>query len=128
MSTKGNLRTRNLPKSKKSETELKVPVAVASVSVDPVRSTGDLTGQQVSKGKCFLLLSVHILEKWQEIFRLKPFNSFRVLLFLRSLTLFAHLHGGFLAKIAFPLRSLAHLKRTKSERANIREWYVTWAM
>ncbi|XP_009273487.2 PREDICTED: protein hinderin [Aptenodytes forsteri] len=47
VSTKGNLRTRNLPKSKKSETELKVPVAVASVSVDPVRSTGDLTGQQV---------------------------------------------------------------------------------
>uniref|UniRef100_A0A8B9CCU3 Uncharacterized protein n=1 Tax=Anser brachyrhynchus TaxID=132585 RepID=A0A8B9CCU3_9AVES len=28
----------------------KVPVAVASVSMDPVRSTGDLTGQQVSKG------------------------------------------------------------------------------
>ncbi|XP_076218168.1 protein hinderin-like isoform X3 [Aptenodytes patagonicus] len=48
VSTKGNLRTRNLPKSKKSETELKVPVAVASVSVDPVRSTGDLTGQQVT--------------------------------------------------------------------------------
>ncbi|KAM9167707.1 protein hinderin [Mergus octosetaceus] len=47
-STKGNLRTRYLPKSQKSETKPKVPVAVASVSMDPVRSTGDLTGQQVT--------------------------------------------------------------------------------
>lgn len=54
-STKGNLRTRYLPKSQKSETKPKVPVAVASVSMDPVRSTGDLTGQQVSKGIYFLL-------------------------------------------------------------------------
>ncbi|XP_074426598.1 protein hinderin isoform X4 [Larus michahellis] len=46
--TKGNLRTRYLPKYQKSKTELKVPVAVASVSMDPVRSTGDLTGQQVT--------------------------------------------------------------------------------
>uniref|UniRef100_A0A8B9EXS3 KIAA1328 n=1 Tax=Anser cygnoides TaxID=8845 RepID=A0A8B9EXS3_ANSCY len=48
LSTKGNLRTRCLPKSQRSETEPKVPVAVASVSMDPVRSTGDLTGQQVT--------------------------------------------------------------------------------
>ncbi|XP_035421837.1 protein hinderin isoform X1 [Cygnus atratus] len=48
VSTKGNLRTRYLPKSQKSEAEPKVPVAVASVSMDPVRSTGDLTGQQVT--------------------------------------------------------------------------------
>ncbi|XP_035745748.1 protein hinderin isoform X4 [Egretta garzetta] len=48
VSTKGNLRTRCLPKYQKSVTELKVPVAVASVSMDPVRSTGDLTGQQVT--------------------------------------------------------------------------------
>ncbi|XP_064294357.1 protein hinderin isoform X1 [Phalacrocorax carbo] len=47
-STKGNLRTRDLPKYQKSETELKVPVAVASVSRDSVRRTGDLTGQQVT--------------------------------------------------------------------------------
>uniref|UniRef100_A0A663FGH3 KIAA1328 n=1 Tax=Aquila chrysaetos chrysaetos TaxID=223781 RepID=A0A663FGH3_AQUCH len=48
MSTKGNLRTRCLPKYQKSKTELKVPVAIASVSMDPVRSTEDLTGQQVT--------------------------------------------------------------------------------
>ncbi|XP_010121607.1 PREDICTED: uncharacterized protein KIAA1328 homolog, partial [Chlamydotis macqueenii] len=48
VSTKGNLRTKCLPKYQKSETELKVPVAVASVSMDPVRSTADLTGQQVT--------------------------------------------------------------------------------
>ncbi|XP_055554950.1 protein hinderin isoform X1 [Falco cherrug] len=48
VSTKGNLRTRNLPKYQKSKADLKVPVAVASVSMDSVRSTGDLTGQQVT--------------------------------------------------------------------------------
>ncbi|XP_074788717.1 protein hinderin isoform X2 [Athene noctua] len=47
-STKGNLRKSNLPKYKKSETGLKVPAAVTSVSVDPVRSTGDLTGERVT--------------------------------------------------------------------------------
>ncbi|KAM6230501.1 protein hinderin-like [Porphyrio hochstetteri] len=45
VSTKGNLRTGYLPKYQKSETELKVPIAVPSVSMDPVRSTGD---QQVT--------------------------------------------------------------------------------
>lgn len=74
--TKGNLRTRYLPKYQKSKTELKVPVAVASVSMDPVRSSGDLTGQQVSKGKFFLLLRVCILEKRQKIFKLKTFKQF----------------------------------------------------
>ncbi|KAM6327913.1 protein hinderin isoform 2-T2 [Alca torda] len=48
VSTKGNLRTRYLPKYQKSKTELKVPGAVASVSMDPLRSAGDLTGQQVT--------------------------------------------------------------------------------
>ncbi|XP_032867004.1 protein hinderin isoform X2 [Tyto alba] len=48
VSMRGKLRTRYLPKYQKSKTELKVPVAVASVSMDPVRSTGDLTGQQVT--------------------------------------------------------------------------------
>ncbi|XP_075267651.1 protein hinderin [Opisthocomus hoazin] len=48
VSTKGNERTRYLPKYQKSEAELKVPVAAASLSMDPVRSTGDLTGQQVT--------------------------------------------------------------------------------
>ncbi|XP_069737025.1 protein hinderin isoform X2 [Phaenicophaeus curvirostris] len=48
LSTKGNLRTRYLPRCQKSETNLKVPIAVASVSMDPVRSTGDLMGQQVT--------------------------------------------------------------------------------
>ncbi|NXU57558.1 K1328 protein, partial [Turnix velox] len=47
-STKGNLRTRYLPKHQQNKTQLKVPPAVASVSMDPVRSTGDLTGQQVT--------------------------------------------------------------------------------
>lgn len=76
VSTKGNLRTRSLPKYQKSKTELKVPVAVGSVSMDPVRSTGDLTGQQVSKGKFFLLLRVHIGEECQKIFRWKSFKQF----------------------------------------------------
>ncbi|XP_053909581.1 protein hinderin isoform X2 [Cuculus canorus] len=48
LSTKENLRTRYLPKCQKSKTDLKVPMAVASVSMDPVRSTGDLKGQQVT--------------------------------------------------------------------------------
>ncbi|XP_033929104.1 protein hinderin-like [Melopsittacus undulatus] len=48
VATKGNLRTRCLPKNQKSETELKVPAAAASIPMDPVRSTGDLTGQQVT--------------------------------------------------------------------------------
>nr|XP_021394616.1 protein hinderin isoform X2 [Lonchura striata domestica] len=38
--TKGNLRTQRLPKYQTSQTELKVPVAVASVSMDPDKSTG----------------------------------------------------------------------------------------
>ncbi|XP_063279591.1 protein hinderin isoform X2 [Prinia subflava] len=46
VSTKGNLRTRCLPKYQTGQTELKVPVAVASVSMDPVRGTGGLTEQQ----------------------------------------------------------------------------------
>ncbi|XP_059349144.1 protein hinderin [Ammospiza nelsoni] len=46
VSTKGNLRTRCLPKYQTGQTELKVPVAVASVSMDPDRGTGGLTGQQ----------------------------------------------------------------------------------
>lgn len=61
--TKGNLRTRYLPKYQKSETDLKVPEAFASVSMDPARSTGDLTGQQVSKGNFLLLLRVHVVGK-----------------------------------------------------------------
>ncbi|XP_052526617.1 protein hinderin isoform X1 [Tympanuchus pallidicinctus] len=48
LSTKGNLRTRYLPKCHKGETELKVPIAVSSVSMDPARSTGDLTVHQVT--------------------------------------------------------------------------------
>ncbi|XP_053859867.1 protein hinderin isoform X1 [Vidua macroura] len=40
VSTKGNLRTSCLPKYQTSQTELKVPVAVASVSMDPDRGTG----------------------------------------------------------------------------------------
>lgn len=55
LSTKGNLRTRYLPKCHKGETELKVPIAVSSVSMDPARSTGDLTVHQVSRGKFFML-------------------------------------------------------------------------
>ncbi|NXP31502.1 K1328 protein, partial [Leiothrix lutea] len=46
VSTEGNLRTRCLPKYQTGQTELKVPVAVASVSMDPDRGTGGLTGQQ----------------------------------------------------------------------------------
>ncbi|NWV73741.1 K1328 protein, partial [Dasyornis broadbenti] len=46
VSTKGNLRTRCLPKYQTGQTELKVPVGVASVSMDPAGGTGDLTGQQ----------------------------------------------------------------------------------
>ncbi|XP_064499194.1 protein hinderin-like isoform X2 [Pseudopipra pipra] len=48
VSTKGNFKTGCLPKYQTSQTELKVPVAVASVSMDPDRSVGDLTGQQVT--------------------------------------------------------------------------------
>ncbi|KAM9509054.1 protein hinderin isoform 2-T2 [Guaruba guarouba] len=48
VATKGNFRTRCLPKNQKSETELKVPAAAASIPMDPVRCTGDLTGQQVT--------------------------------------------------------------------------------
>ncbi|XP_068780929.1 protein hinderin-like isoform X8 [Struthio camelus] len=48
ISAKGNLRTRYLPKYQKSETKLTVPVAAASVSMDPIKSTGDTTGQQVT--------------------------------------------------------------------------------
>ncbi|NWT53000.1 K1328 protein, partial [Erythrocercus mccallii] len=46
VSTKENLRMRCLPKYQTGPTELKVPVAVASVSMDPDRGTGGLTGQQ----------------------------------------------------------------------------------
>ncbi|XP_066194701.1 protein hinderin-like [Sylvia atricapilla] len=46
VSTKGNLRTRYLPKYQPGQTELKVPVAVASVSMETDRGTGGLTGQQ----------------------------------------------------------------------------------
>lgn len=62
MPTKGNLRTQRLPKYQTSQTELKVPVAVASVSMDPDKSTG----QQVSKSQLFLFLRVHIFEKPDE--------------------------------------------------------------
>ncbi|NXG08501.1 K1328 protein, partial [Sakesphorus luctuosus] len=48
VSTKGNLRTRCVPKYQTNQTELKVPAAVASVSMDPEGRAGDLTGQQVS--------------------------------------------------------------------------------
>ncbi|XP_064358086.1 protein hinderin-like isoform X3 [Dromaius novaehollandiae] len=48
ISAKGNLRTRYLPKYQKSETKLMVPVAATSVSMDPVKSTGDMTAQQVT--------------------------------------------------------------------------------
>ncbi|XP_014804893.1 PREDICTED: protein hinderin isoform X2 [Calidris pugnax] len=48
VSTKENLRTRYLPNYQKSKTEPKVLLAVASVSMDPARSSGDLTGQQVT--------------------------------------------------------------------------------
>ncbi|NXN85808.1 K1328 protein, partial [Bombycilla garrulus] len=47
VSTKGNLRARCLPKSQTGQTtELKVPLPVASVAMDPDRGTGGLTGQQ----------------------------------------------------------------------------------
>ncbi|NWY03427.1 K1328 protein, partial [Nothoprocta ornata] len=45
ISAKGNLRTRYLAKYQKSET---VPVAAPSVSMDPDKSTGDMTGPQVT--------------------------------------------------------------------------------
>lgn len=61
MSIKGNVRPRCLPKYQTGQTELKVPAAVASVSMDPDRGTGGVKGQQVSKGKFFLLLRVHIV-------------------------------------------------------------------
>ncbi|XP_009906106.2 protein hinderin [Dryobates pubescens] len=48
VSTKGNLRTNYLPKYQTSKTELKVSAAVASASMDSVRSTGNLTGEQVA--------------------------------------------------------------------------------
>ncbi|KAJ7425550.1 protein hinderin isoform x4 [Pitangus sulphuratus] len=48
VSTKGNLKPRCLPKYQTSQTEPRVPVAVASVSMDLDRSAGDLTGQQVT--------------------------------------------------------------------------------
>ncbi|XP_071437163.1 protein hinderin isoform X1 [Pithys albifrons albifrons] len=48
VSTKGNIRTRCLPKYQTNQTELKVPAAVASVSMDPEGRAGDLTGQQVT--------------------------------------------------------------------------------
>ncbi|KAM8792994.1 LOW QUALITY PROTEIN: protein hinderin-like [Eudromia elegans] len=48
ISAKGNLRTRYLPKYQKSEPELTVPVAAASVSMDPGKSTADMTGPQVT--------------------------------------------------------------------------------
>ncbi|NXA72480.1 K1328 protein, partial [Thryothorus ludovicianus] len=46
VSTKGNLRTSCLPKHQTGQTELKVPVSVASVSMDPDRGTGGVTGHQ----------------------------------------------------------------------------------
>ncbi|XP_062369394.1 protein hinderin [Cinclus cinclus] len=46
VSIKGNLRPRCVPKYQTGQTELKVPVAVASVSMDPDRSTGGVKGQQ----------------------------------------------------------------------------------
>ncbi|XP_056369976.1 protein hinderin isoform X1 [Oenanthe melanoleuca] len=46
VSVKGNLRPRCLPKYQTGQTELKVPAAVASVSMDPERGTGDVKGQQ----------------------------------------------------------------------------------
>ncbi|XP_064032640.1 protein hinderin [Pogoniulus pusillus] len=48
VSTKGTLRTKHLPKYQNSESVLKMPAAVASASVDSVRSTRDMTGQQVA--------------------------------------------------------------------------------
>lgn len=63
VSTKGTLRTKSLPKYQNSETLLKMPAAVASASMGSVRSTRDMTRQQVSKGRFFLLLRVQRLEK-----------------------------------------------------------------
>ncbi|KAM9367447.1 protein hinderin [Phaethornis superciliosus] len=48
VSTKGNLRTRCSPTYQRSGTELKVPVAIASVSMDSARSAGDMASQQVT--------------------------------------------------------------------------------
>uniref|UniRef100_A0A8C3UU67 KIAA1328 n=1 Tax=Catharus ustulatus TaxID=91951 RepID=A0A8C3UU67_CATUS len=46
LSVKGNVRPRCLPKYQTGQTELKVPAAVASVSMDPDRGTGGVKGQQ----------------------------------------------------------------------------------
>ncbi|NXK96930.1 K1328 protein, partial [Formicarius rufipectus] len=48
VSAKENLRTRYSPKYQANQTELKVPAAAASDSMDPDRSAGRLTGQQVT--------------------------------------------------------------------------------
>ncbi|XP_008164583.2 protein hinderin isoform X1 [Chrysemys picta bellii] len=48
ISAEGNLRTRHVVKGRKSEAKLKVPGAAPSVSMDPFKSTGDPTGQQVT--------------------------------------------------------------------------------
>ncbi|NXC30692.1 K1328 protein, partial [Campylorhamphus procurvoides] len=48
VSTKQNLRTRYLPKYEANQTELKVPVPAASVSMDPDRNSGHLPEQQVT--------------------------------------------------------------------------------
>ncbi|XP_075788872.1 protein hinderin isoform X1 [Pelodiscus sinensis] len=48
LSSEGNLRTRHVVKGRKSEAKLKVLGAAPSVSMDPVPSTGDPTGQQVT--------------------------------------------------------------------------------
>ncbi|XP_043403623.1 protein hinderin isoform X3 [Chelonia mydas] len=50
ISAEGNLRTRHVVKGRKSEAKLKVPGAASSVSMDPLRSTGDPPGQQVTNG------------------------------------------------------------------------------
>ncbi|XP_074808391.1 protein hinderin isoform X2 [Natator depressus] len=50
ISAEGNLRTRHVVKGRKSEAKLKVPGAAPSVSMDPFKSTGDPTGQQVTNG------------------------------------------------------------------------------
>uniref|UniRef100_A0A674JUI5 Uncharacterized protein n=1 Tax=Terrapene triunguis TaxID=2587831 RepID=A0A674JUI5_9SAUR len=54
ISAEGNLRTRHVVKGRKSEAKLKVPGAAPPVSMDPFKSTGDPTGQQVSKHELFL--------------------------------------------------------------------------
>uniref|UniRef100_A0A8C0JBG1 KIAA1328 n=1 Tax=Chelonoidis abingdonii TaxID=106734 RepID=A0A8C0JBG1_CHEAB len=51
ISAEGNLRTRHVVKSRKSEAKLKVPGAAPSASMDPLKSTGDPAGQQVSGAK-----------------------------------------------------------------------------